>query len=189
MANFETYSPFLQSWEGGYSNNKNDSGGATMCGVTLATWQAYCRSHKLTGTKETLRHMSKEQWADIMKTGYWDAVWGDHIHSQSVACMLADWAVNAGPKRAVKGVQVAFPDIKADGVMGPVTLSRINAANPVVLFAKLRESRLVYYETLAKNSKKQATFLNGWTARVKAIRYGALVCNDKQHTKIEWLEH
>jgi len=39
MADIALYIPFLQKWEGGFSNHPADRGGATNLGVTLKTWQ------------------------------------------------------------------------------------------------------------------------------------------------------
>lgn len=188
MANFNTYAQFLLSWEGGYVNDKDDSGGATMCGVTIAAWTSYCRQHGMRATTQTLRSMTKEQWSEIMKNGYWDAVWGDHIHSLSIASMMADWAINSGPKRVVKYVQRILPGISVDGIMGPKTLNRINAMKPSVLFAEIRKARLNYYAGLAEKDESKKKFLEGWKNRVNAMQFGVLVCNDKKHTKITWSE-
>ena len=40
MARIEILSPFILSWEGGFTNHPADKGGATNKGVTIATWKA-----------------------------------------------------------------------------------------------------------------------------------------------------
>lgn len=39
MADSSKLVPFILSKEGGYVNDKDDSGGATNFGITLATWR------------------------------------------------------------------------------------------------------------------------------------------------------
>lgn len=189
MANFEVYAPFLLSWEGGFSNKKSDRGGATMCGITYGTWETYCRKHGLRASVQTLRSITKEQWKDITKTYYWDAVWGDLLRSQSVANALADWAFNSGVKTAVRKLQSVLPGLATDGVMGPKTLNRVNSENPVVVFKKLKDARQQYFLDIVKNDSRQGVNLKGWTNRLKNIRYGLLVCNDKAQSEIKWTEH
>ena len=35
MADYKVHIPFLEKWEGGWSNDPDDSGGATMMGITI----------------------------------------------------------------------------------------------------------------------------------------------------------
>ena len=93
MASFDKYAPKLKRWEGGFANHPADPGGATMCGVTLATFRAWYGQDK---TAEDLRRMTETQWRHIMKTGFWDKCWGDQITNQSVAEIIVDWCVNSG---------------------------------------------------------------------------------------------
>lgn len=189
MADFQTYSPFLSSWEGGYVNNKNDNGGATYRGVTLATWTAYCKRKGITAP---LKQMSQAQWAEIMRGGYWDAVRASDLRSQSVANCVADFAVNAGVSRASTTLQQAVnaanhnTALKVDGSIGPKTLAAANALNPSTLYWTFRELRTNYYKSLAAKSAKQATFLKGWLRRVEACGFGKYRLNDLRKTEISF---
>lgn len=185
MATFDIYAPFLASWEGGYSNNKNDKGGATNKGVTYTTFTAYCKRKGVTPTLAGLRALPEADWKNIMKGGYWDAVHADGIHDQGVANLIADWAVNSGPNSATKNVQ-RLVGAKVDGIFGQKTLDAVNAANPGVLFVRLRQARLDMYARLVHNGSSQKVFLAGWTNRTKSIRYTSLTCNDKKQTVITW---
>lgn len=35
--------PFILKWEGGFINDPDDLGGATNMGVTIGTYETYCR--------------------------------------------------------------------------------------------------------------------------------------------------
>ncbi|MBQ5796313.1 MAG: peptidoglycan domain protein [Kiritimatiellae bacterium] len=125
MASFDKYAPKLKRWEGGFGNDPDDPGGATMCGVTLATFRAWYGQDK---TVADLRRMTDAQWRRIMKDGFWDKCWGDQIKNQSVAEIFVDWVVNSGPAM-IKKVQ-GLVGTTADGVLGPKTLLAINDCNP-----------------------------------------------------------
>lgn len=192
MASFLTFSPFLSSWEGGYSDNKNDNGKQTYRGVTAATWAAYC---KRKGIVMSLRRMTQAQWADIMKTGYWDACRCSDLLSQSVANCVADFAVNAGASRSARYLQLAINEanhdsaLNVDGKIGPKTIAAANALNPSSLYWTLRELRTEYYKNLARTATStQATFLKGWLRRVEALGFGKFRLNDLRSTEITFAD-
>ena len=59
----------------GFANDPVDSGGATMVGVTLATFKEYRkRKKKPTPTVKDLKAITYEEWRDILKTMFWDKV-------------------------------------------------------------------------------------------------------------------
>lgn len=43
MADVRKLAPFILKWEGGFVNGPDDLGGATNMGVTIGTYEAYCR--------------------------------------------------------------------------------------------------------------------------------------------------
>lgn len=43
MADVNKLAPFILKWEGGFVNDPDDLGGATNMGVTIGTYEAYCR--------------------------------------------------------------------------------------------------------------------------------------------------
>ena len=47
MASIDKLIPFILKWEGGFVNDPTDRGGATNKGVTIATYEAYCRQKGL----------------------------------------------------------------------------------------------------------------------------------------------
>ena len=52
MTKIEKYGIYCRSWEGGWSNHPNDSGGATMKGVTYTT---FCNYRKAKGRRPKAR--------------------------------------------------------------------------------------------------------------------------------------
>lgn len=92
MADVNKLVPFILRWEGGFVNDPDDLGGATNKGVTIATYEAYCKKKGYPKpTVERLKNLTQEEWTEILKTMYWDRWKADEIKSQSVANILVDW--------------------------------------------------------------------------------------------------
>ena len=57
MADVRKLAPFILKWEGGFVNDPDDLGGATNMGVTIGTYEAYCR--KKGYSKPTVERLKK----------------------------------------------------------------------------------------------------------------------------------
>lgn len=165
MADFDRYAPTLRKWEGGWSDNPNDKGGATMCGVTLATFRQFYGSHR---TKEDLHCIAPEQWTHIMKS-YWDRCRADDIRNQSIAEILVDWHINAGVN-GIKAFQRAC-GLDADGIIGAKSLAVLNSPNSEVVFNRIKQAREDYYRRIAHDNPWQNVFLTGWLYRTKSFSF------------------
>lgn len=181
MANINVLAPFILSWEGGVSNNKNDSGGLTNKGVTLAVWTKHGRDINGDGVIDgnDLVTITDEDAVKIMKLLYWDTVKADKIVSQNVANILVDWAWNSGVGRAAKEVQ-SIVGATADGIIGEKSIAAINAMNSEDLFKKIFAARLKYIDNIVASNPKNKTFEKGWKNRLNSIQYGKLVYNGGQ---------
>lgn len=167
MAEFSKYLPKLKRIEGGFVEHTLDKGGATMCGITLKTFQDYYGSDK---TKLDLISITDRQIEQIYRDGYWDRCKADQIKNQSVAELLVDFAVNSGVKTAVKKIQ-ALLRIPEDGILGRQTLEAINNKDSRILFNELHDVRVAYYKLLVKKNPSQKVFLNGWMHRLEYFTY------------------
>lgn len=171
MARSEILAPFIRSWEGGFSNHPNDRGGATNKGITIGTFRQVFGRDK---TVDDLKALTDDQWMHIYKTCYWDCWKADLIVSQSIANLLADWCWASGGTGVRLAQQVL--GVAADGIVGPVTLQAVNAADASQLFAALWKRRRKHFEDVAQQPG-QEVFLKGWMNRLNSIKYGKLVCN------------
>lgn len=97
--NFAPCLAFVLKWEGGYSNDPRDPGGATLNGVTQATYSAYRRAKHLDPV--AVREMSHAERDEIYRTGYWDKIGGDDLRPGEDLAVF-DFAVNSGPDRALR---------------------------------------------------------------------------------------
>lgn len=97
MVDVKKLAPFILKWEGGFVNDPDDLGGATNMGVTMATYRVYCkRKGRPEPAIDDLKHLSNDEWIDILKSLYWDKWKADQIKSQSVANILVDWVWASG---------------------------------------------------------------------------------------------
>lgn len=173
--NFARALSLVLKHEGGWADNPKDPGGATMRGVTLATFRRYVKPN---ATKDDLRKITDEQIAAVYRRHYWDAVAGAEL-PDGIDYAVFDFAVNSGPARAAKYLQ-AVVGAKPDGKIGPATLAATRAVLHADLIHKLCDSRMAYLKR-AKGSSGALkgkllwpTFGKGWTNRVSDVRRQAL---------------
>jgi lysozyme family protein len=159
--------------EGGYADHPRDPGGATNFGIThktLARWRRVSPWWKL--PKAEVQKLPREEAGRIYRSAYWTPVHGSELPA-GLDLALFDYAVNSGPVRAVKALQAALK-VKADGVVGPLTLdalkARVAAAGVTGLIVALCDGRIGFLQRLATF----AVFGKGWTRRVAEIRAAAL---------------
>jgi lysozyme family protein len=151
----------LQS-EGLWSDNPADPGGATMKGITLATYRSVKGNPHI--SKEDLRNISDQEVSDIYKQNYWDKIKGDDLPS-GVDYAVFDASVNMGVGRALKLIQTAV-GVPADGVIGNQTLQAIKNANPIELINKFSAEKDAFYKSLPTFG----TFGKGWLNRVAQVK-------------------
>ena len=166
MADKNKLIPIIKKWEGGYSDNPNDRGGATNSGVTLAVYQSVYGKNK---TKNDLKRMTNEQWNYIFTKLYWNKWKADEIKNQSIANILVDWVWMSG-LGTIKKIQSLF-GLTADGIVGNKTISYINSHDQEEVFNKIWNRRKQFYESLVKNNPSQKVFLKGWMNRLNTFKF------------------
>jgi lysozyme family protein len=156
--------------EGGWSNNPKDPGGATMKGITIATYRQYYPN----ATKEQLRNISDADVKMIYRKGYWDKVKADELPS-GLDLVIFDAAVNSGPSRSIKWLQEAL-GVTVDGKIGPATIAKAKTSDVEATIRKALALRLAFMKRAkdAKGNLLWDTFKNGWTARITAVTSAAL---------------
>lgn len=169
MAKVEILAPYIKKWEGGFANDPADRGGATNKGVTIATFEAYCKAKSLPRPNvERLKGMTDGEWLDILKTMFWDRWQADKIKSQKLANILVDWVWGSG----VYGIKIPqrILGVKQDGIVGNKTLEALNAQDPDKLFQVIYEARKKYLNDITISRPANKRFLRGWLNRLEDIR-------------------
>lgn len=189
MADIRKLAPILLKWEAGappqqsleaqwamarrkgFSNHPNDTGGATMCGVTLGTYKRYRQRKGLpVPSVQDLKEITLTEWLDILKTGYWDKMQADRINNQSIANLCVDNVWGSGPGYIPQIQQVLH--VKSDGIVGPVTLAAINnCPDQRGLFNRLKERRRVFYCNIIMARPANEAFRKGWMNRLMDFKY------------------
>lgn len=164
--------------EGFFSNDKYDAGGKTKFGIT---------DQVATANGKNVETLTKEEAIEIYKKQYWDLIQGDNIKCQGIALILFDLAVNSGVGRAGMVLQDAlniqnkvgseWPNMKVDGILGPVTMHTLNELIPAKkqnreLFQTIFFDRGGLYLDICRNKETQESFIDGWQNRLwKYIKY------------------
>lgn len=162
--NFERALKLVLAHEGGWADHPKDPGGATMKGVTLATFRQFVKPG---ATKDDLRKITDAQLAQVYRRHYWDVVKADQL-PDGLDYAVFDYAVNSGPGRAAKHLQAVL-GVAQDGIIGPATLAAANAPTADVIKA-LCARRMTFLRGL----KTWSTFGKGWERRVTGVRAEAL---------------
>lgn len=170
MADPKKLIPFILRWEGGFVNDPDDLGGATNKGITIGTFEAYCRKKGYPKpTVERLKNISDDDWYEIFKTMYWDRWLGDEIKSQPVANILIDWVWASGV-HGIKRPQTIL-GVVPDGIVGAKTIAALNAAYPERLFEAIKADRTKFIDEICKARPKNEKYRKGWMNRINAIKY------------------
>jgi Putative secretion activating protein len=170
MADANKLIPFILKWEGGFVNDPNDLGGATNKGITIGTYETYCRKKGYPKpTIERLKNMSNEHWNEIFKTMYWDRWNADQIKSQSVANILVDWVWASG-SYGIKIPQKLL-GVAIDGIAGPKTLKAINDRDPKKLFDEIKRERFAFIDRIIKSRPANKKYERGWKNRINDIKF------------------
>lgn len=160
--------------EGAYSNNKSDSGGETIWGITLATARRY-------GYNGAMRSMPRAVATRIYKEKYVLEPKIDKLGAidQRIAYEVFDTGVNCGPEKAVRFLQSGlnalnrqgkdYADIALDGDIGPATLRAFETylklrklEGEIVLLKILNVLQGAHYLNLAVARQKDEDFIFGW---------------------------
>lgn len=182
---FETkIAPYILGKEGGYVNNKNDLGGETIWGITIAT-------ARRNGYNGAMRAMPKSTALRIYRKEFWEKPNYDLVAGISflIARELFDTAVNMGTTRAGGYLQRAlnafnrnqkdYADITFDGKIGPVTVATLakymkkrGKQGEQVMLRALEAQQGTRYLDITEARKRNEEFTYGWFANRLEGRYG-----------------
>lgn len=166
--------------EGGYSNNANDKGKETYCGISRVyhpQWQGWDIIDKNKPLKTNQKVNSAELLSfvyDFYLSKFYNPLKIDSIENLSISGHLFCHGVNAGIASAVKIAQKAInniykANILVDGKIGNITLSWLNKKTKQrELIDEIITLRKNYYESIVRNKPTQLVFLKGWINRVNS---------------------
>ncbi|TKC83821.1 hypothetical protein FAZ69_22575 [Trinickia terrae] len=167
--------------EGGYSSDPNDRGNWYLGKLEGTMWGVTAAEARSNGYMGPMRDMPRNTAVAIYEARYWSRPKLDQVDaiSPQLAEKLFDIGVNAGPATGVKFMQralnvlnqngKAFPDIRADGGIGTMTLGALNAFLTArgadghrVLYGMIAAQQSVFYIELAETRPDNERFEYGW---------------------------
>ena len=190
MADFKTAYAETMKVEGGYANNKADTGGETWKGVARNKnpnwpgWKIVDQLKKQPGFPNNLYKSAELQVhvLDIYKTNYWNPISLDKIQDQRVAKELFDTGVNMGIgmakiffQRVLNVVNTShrkekfFPDLIVDGIIGTSTVNAFNilpAQQKTMVWKLLNCLQGSRYISICEANPSQEIFMTSWASRV-----------------------
>lgn len=160
-ANWTKSNQLTNQAEGGYVNRKDDKGGPTNMGITLARLSQE-RGYKC--TIQDLKNLTREEANAIYKKGYWDPIRADELPS-GLDYMVFDFYVNSG-SWAVKILQRVL-GLKEDGIIGSLTMKAIEdyPGGTRALIKDYADARMKFLQSLG-GPQGFGPNGRGWTIRV-----------------------
>ncbi|PZR00855.1 MAG: hypothetical protein DI533_10130 [Cereibacter sphaeroides] len=168
---FQRLHQFIKDWEGEFSYNPRDNGGATNMGITQATLAAW-RNHEV--SVEDVKSLTREEADKIFRSNYYSACRCGEL-PERIAMVVYNGAVLHGPKRSIELLQRAFNELKLrvdgkpldeDGSLGRFTLAAAKQTNASVL----ADSYMDIQETQLRQHEDFDAFGKGWLNRLGALR-------------------
>ena len=166
-ADFNAALRFTLKWEGGYSNDPDDPGGATNFGITQKTYDGFYKGLGI--PVRSVRDISPQDVNDIYRKLYWNGLRCSEMQDP-LAGVLFDSAVNCGVSRVVKWLQRNIPGLVVDGALGPLTMAAVAREDAEVLAKKIIAEREEHYLRLCNKNPIFNKYLLGWTNRVESLR-------------------
>lgn len=149
-------------FEGGWYDGKGSHDpNPTMKGVTQNTYDGYRDRSGL--PRRSVREITDGELRAIYRD-YWTAVSADRL-PPGVAVAVFDHGFNAGPPMARKILQRAL-GVRDDGIIGPITLGAVAAADPEELFRRVLFERLAHYREIAAAKPALRPALLSWIGRI-----------------------
>jgi len=141
----------------GYVNIKQDTGGETKYGI------AQNKNPNI-----NVRDLNLELAMQVYYDEYWLLSHCDKL-DHPLIIMHFDSCVNHGVTRGNTFLQIAA-QVKADGLIGNITLSAIKQANVSLLINRIYNTRENFYRDIVKRKPSQQIFLNGWLNRISEVK-------------------
>lgn len=182
MSDFNKAIKVVLLHEGGFVDNPNDPGGATIYGLTLNFIKLHpsdCDYNK-DGIVDIndLKSMTIQQATDLYQKYFWNWYNFDNINDNTIAIKIFDYSINMGQKHAIELLQQSMnsslnENVVVDGDMGPFTVATTNK----IISLQAQQSFLDcyssnvwnFYQSLITHNPSLSVFANGWKNRAYSI--------------------
>lgn len=155
---FELGLSFVFDVEGIESDDPDDKGGLTRFGIAQNFNPDIDVSRLRTRDKAILIYLTKY---------FYPAHCEDYPRWLAIA--VFDASVNHGPTSAIKLLQQALR-VKADGLVGPITIAAIESRSPGSLIIDFLSYRALRYHQIAAKDASQQKYIRGWMRRLLLLQ-------------------
>lgn len=150
-----------------YVDHPQDRGGPTRWGVTQALLSQFMKRDV---SKDEVRTMPLDLAIDVLHSTFVHAPKFYQIDDPLVRLCAVDFSIHSGAVRGVRSLQyAAFPGPPYDGLLGPITATAVNRANPDQLRRDMLAYRIRFIGKLITAKPSQATFASGWANRIATL--------------------
>ncbi len=178
----------MLKFEGGYANDRDDSGGETFKGVSRNNWPKWpgwalidkvkaagARTARLINACFDRDEEMDSLVAEFYRANFWEP-WERLAAGPRVTAKLFDMSVNVGVAGAVKILQRAINAMEpvrklaVDGQAGPLTLNALDEVlgrpqGESTLLTEICQAQANHYRAIVNRKPGQAKFLKGWLKR------------------------
>lgn len=169
MADFAPALDYVLNFEDSqrsYASNP-DCGGFAIAGINSNAWpEDYAAVAAVPQAKRGAAV------ASFYESKFWDALNIGAVSAQDVANRVLDMSVNAGPRTGTRLLQQAANTLgctlTVDGVMGPASITVVNALDPQALLTAYREARAAHYNKIVAANPANQKYLAVWLQRAEA---------------------
>ena len=157
----------LLSHEGGFVNNPNDKGGPTNMGITLDQLASF---RKAPVTPADVKALTVQEASALYLQKFIVGPSFDQITDVRLRAAMVDFGVLFGPIRAIQALHSLLISMGTyavvDGVLGPNTLSAVNAiTDSRQIINQLSSTRISLHAARVTKDPTQLVFLSGWLSR------------------------
>jgi lysozyme family protein len=166
---FDDCLAFTLSEEGGFIDHPADPRFAMKHGITLGRLRRFQRDPTL--DRDDVRLMTYATVRAVYMADFWNRTRCDSLPI-GIDLMVFDHAVNAGPDRAGRALQLAAGQNRKDidGAVGPDTLGYVELMDTLTLLDALTAMQRTTFRQMATFG----LFGDGWLERLDRRRAGAL---------------
>lgn len=166
---FDACLEFTLAEEGGFIDHPSDPRFAANHGISLSQLRRFHRDPGL--DRDALKDVPCATVRALYLADFWNRCRCDALPA-GIDLMVFDHAVNAGPDRAGRALQLAvgLRRDQIDGAVGPATLADVAVAEPVNLLDALAATQRTGYRQMAAFT----LFGKNWLARLDRRRVKAL---------------
>lgn len=152
---------FTLKWEGGYTNDPLDPGGATNFGIIQKRYDQYRKSKGL--NKQSVKFITKAEYVEIYEDYYWKPVRSEYLQGP-LGLALFDTAVNMGVGGAISRLQASLK-LPITGKWTQSISDVIHSADQTKVALNICKLRIAKRYARVKQRPSQRRFLRGWLNR------------------------